>query len=399
MDLLETAAFFVSSLTRLPVTVYHKEPDILADFEKRYCFNANVQELFTARGMADFFEKRSEAYIYDIADCLDIRATVLCVEGNWLILGPFVETEWEERRAKRVLIKQGGFATDLLSYKMYRCQFPILPQNYVHRLAALILEYIGEKDDLREVHTVYTHKDQGNPKFEIQEAYEDFQVVRYRYYLEERFIEAISAGQAKEALELLFEMKKIAGGLRFYSDDMKDQIAGAAIIRTQVRLAAKKAGMTPVAIDSISQEFAQQMQHVVSQKALGNLIEQTILRFCSEIREIRKNNYSVYVRKAVDYINSNLSSPITSAELSEVAGVTQSYFVQVFGRETGMTVKQYIAKRRCEIASELLLDSKLSIQEIAAYVGYTDNNYFTKVFKSHTGVSPQDYRRNYSARA
>ena len=58
-----------------------------------------------------------------------------------------------------------------------------------------------------------------------------------------------------------------------------------------------------------------------------------------------------------------------------------------------MTVKEYLASRRCDIAAQLLIDSQASIQEIAGYVGYPDNNYFSKVFKANTGVTPQEYRR------
>ena len=57
-----------------------------------------------------------------------------------------------------------------------------------------------------------------------------------------------------------------------------------------------------------------------------------------------------------------------------------------------MTVKEYLAKRRCNIAARLLAGSETSIQEIAEYVGYTDNNYFSKVFKANAGMSPQSYR-------
>ncbi len=57
-----------------------------------------------------------------------------------------------------------------------------------------------------------------------------------------------------------------------------------------------------------------------------------------------------------------------------------------------MTVKEYLAKIRCDVAAQLLTNSEANIQEIAAYVGYPDNNYFSKVFKANLGVSPQTYR-------
>ena len=57
--------------------------------------------------------------------------------------------------------------------------------------------------------------------------------------------------------------------------------------------------------------------------------------------------------------------------------------------------KEYMAKKRCSLAAELLLDTHVSVQEIASYVGYQDNNYFSKVFKNERGVSPLEYRNNH----
>ena len=48
---------------------------------------------------------------------------------------------------------------------------------------------------------------------------------------------------------------------------------------------------------------------------------------------------------------------------------------------------------RCERAADLLQNSQLLIQEISHYVGYEDNNYFSKIFKATMGVSPLEYRR------
>ena len=57
-----------------------------------------------------------------------------------------------------------------------------------------------------------------------------------------------------------------------------------------------------------------------------------------------------------------------------------------------MTITQFISQLRCTQAAELLAENRLSIQEISAYVGYIDNNYFVKVFKKQYGMTPSEYR-------
>lgn len=395
MDFLQAASLFVPALTGLTLKVYNGEPEILAGFEKQFCFSVGIQSAFTASELDAFFRTREENFIYEIIDSMEIHLIVFKAGDNHVLLGPFVEEKWNEGRAKQYLAKHGADAALLLSFKMYYCQLPIFQQNYVMQIAGLILEKMGEAKKFLGVRTVYTCEEQGSPVWTPVEAYEETSVINRRYYMEGQLIEAISRGETKEALKFLHESKKLAAGLRFVSENMKGYVAGAAIVRTIVRMGAVKAGLAPVVIDSISQEYAQQMQNIVSDEKLNQLLEKLVAHFCRVIREERKNNYSIYVKKAIDYMSLNMSRQITIDELAEAAGLTRSYFVKMFGEETGMTVKQYLARKRCETAAGLLADSGLSIQQIAAYVGYTDNNYFSKVFKANMGISPQDYRKNY----
>lgn len=95
----------------------------------------------------------------------------------------------------------------------------------------------------------------------------------------------------------------------------------------------------------------------------------------------------------MQYITLHLSEEIPVETLCQLSGISRRYFVELFGRETGQTVKQYISHARCRRAAELLANSSLQIQEISHYVGYEDNNYFAKVFKQVMGMTPQEYRR------
>lgn len=393
MNFLESASIFVPTLTGLALTIYKNDMEALDKFEERYCFSKDLQDIFTASGLASFIELREKQFIYEIIDPMEVRLVVFWVGEECVLLGPFVESKWNEKKARQLLARNGADAGTFFSYKMYYCQLPIISANYVSKIALFLSENSGNPEPLYEIRTVYTHEEQGGPRLIPEAAYEEITIVNRRYHMEGQFIEAVSRGEAKQALSFLGELRKVSSGLRFVSENTKDQIAGAAIVRTLIRMGARKAGLAPVFIDSISQEYAQQMQHTVSEERLGQLLEKMTAHICSVIRDEYKNSYSVYVKRAIDYMSLNLNQQITVAQLAEAAGLTQPYFVQLFGKETSMTVKQYLAKKRCEVAAELLLDSKLNVQQIAAYVGYTDNNYFSKVFKANMGTTPQDYRK------
>lgn len=100
------------------------------------------------------------------------------------------------------------------------------------------------------------------------------------------------------------------------------------------------------------------------------------------------------LQKAIDYIEKNLNSPISLADVSRKAFSSLSYFHRVFYFMTGFTVKEYIRRRRLSNAAYQLHCTKLSITEIAFNAGYEALETFTRAFKTHYGVSPRVFRQS-----
>jgi AraC-like DNA-binding protein len=395
MDFLESAEIWIPALTNIPVTIYAGEPDVLRQFEKNYCFFTDIQEIFTAKALENFCGKRQEDLIYEIKEPMGSQLILLNVKDAWVLLGPYVHSPWNEKNARRRFARFHIPESEFLSYQGYRNRLPVVPEGSVFKIAFLLLEHTVGNGFSHEIKVIEMHPVQNRMNLSPMEIHEDSHVVNQRYEWENRLIKAVSHGETQKALELLQTSKADMTGLRFISDDMRDQLAGAAIMRTLVRKAAEQAGLTPVLIDAISQDYAVQMQQATSARELNFLQERLIIHFCGMIRQHLRSEYSVYVKKATQFIDVNLGRPITAAELAGIAGISADYLVKKFCQETGMTIKQYLAKRRCEVAADLLTESEISIQEIAAYVGYEDNSYFTRVFKEKMGVSPQKYRTGY----
>ncbi|MCC2684792.1 MAG: yesS [Paenibacillaceae bacterium] len=68
-------------------------------------------------------------------------------------------------------------------------------------------------------------------------------------------------------------------------------------------------------------------------------------------------------------------------------------FSRLFHRTTGLTAMQYLTKVRLEKSMELLRNTDMTLQEIALATGYSYDNYFNKVFRKSTGLSPGQFRR------
>lgn len=72
---------------------------------------------------------------------------------------------------------------------------------------------------------------------------------------------------------------------------------------------------------------------------------------------------------------------------------TKEYLSHLFHQRYDISIQEYLLQVRMDKARELLRDPSLKIQEVAERVGYRDNNYFSKAFRSYYGVSPKDLRK------
>ena len=99
----------------------------------------------------------------------------------------------------------------------------------------------------------------------------------------------------------------------------------------------------------------------------------------------------VYVSHALDYIRKNYDT-IKVKDVARYIGINRSYLTNIFKKKMGVSPQEYLLQYRLDKGSKLLLETRLSIQEIAQKIGYDNPLTFSKMFKSVYGVSPRNYR-------
>lgn len=120
------------------------------------------------------------------------------------------------------------------------------------------------------------------------------------------------------------------------------------------------------------------------------LIDKVNLYFQCIVEKMQSQDALSKIKKYIhlNYANSHLSL----VQISEANFMSVGYLCAFFKEKTGKTINQYITKIRMEKAKELLLDPNFKIDCIAKTVGYSDGNYFAKIFKKHTGLNPSEFR-------
>lgn len=142
----------------------------------------------------------------------------------------------------------------------------------------------------------------------------------------------------------------------------------------------------------------QEIEYKYKIKGYTNLLIAHLIRNYS--REILSENMYLNrmqkldkINKAVQYINEHFTEKITTVELSNITHLSEGHFCNVFKEATGMTAKEYINELRIKKATYLISTTDMTITEAAMCSGFSDANYFTRIFKKLTGKTPYSLRR------
>lgn len=102
------------------------------------------------------------------------------------------------------------------------------------------------------------------------------------------------------------------------------------------------------------------------------------------------------VRQAMAYIHENYPHPITRAGLAGHLAISERYLTRCFHQEMGITPITYLNRYRIHRAKALLEQGHTNLTEVALAVGFSDSNYFGRVFREEVGVSPSAFLRGLS---
>lgn len=116
-----------------------------------------------------------------------------------------------------------------------------------------------------------------------------------------------------------------------------------------------------------------------------------VCRLCSDCSN-NETKYIRIVRNAIDIIKTDFSTIGGISEIAERCGVTQSYLSRIFTEQTGTNPILYLTKVRLQNAMTMLVQTSLSIEEIAQNCGFSCGNYMCKIFSKYVRTSPLKYR-------
>lgn len=216
-------------------------------------------------------------------------------------------------------------------------------------------------------------------------------LIEARYESERLLMDAVSKGQANRLTHLFGHASEFVFENRT-DDETRNTKNYMIVMNTLLRKAVQEGGVPPYFIDKLSSEFAKKIEACSDIKNFSLLASEMVEKYNRLVNEHAHGKYPPSVRKAMEIIDCDLTADLSLKTVSDMLGINESYFSSLFRKETGKTFTNFVNEKRVEHAKKLLSSTSLQIQTVAQHCGILDVNYFTKLFKKHTGTTPGKFR-------
>ncbi|SCP96124.1 helix-turn-helix transcriptional regulator [Anaerobium acetethylicum] len=344
----------------------------------------------------DIFQNAQKNYIHFIQNSLDLNYAFLLIpdtsEYEFLTIGPYIFEIPDDAFYKRIMDKNQFPASLLPTIKNYFQTIPVTIECSIIASVHTIASYLFPSYDPKNIKIF-----QASAGFDYSEEPDaalnfSMEILEQRYAIENDLLEAVKAGDSDSALYYIqkFTQKYVP---RRFENPLRNLKNTLLILNTLCRKATEAGMVHPFYIDKLSEKIAVQIEAITDSTLLYPMTSDITRKYCMLVKNYSLAGYSHTVRKMINYINLNLSSPLSLSVIAEALNLNPTYLSAQFRKEYGTTLTDFIHAQRIQAAIKLLNSTELPIQEIADKIGLDDLSYFSKLFKKQLGMSPLKYRQ------
>lgn len=190
----------------------------------------------------------------------------------------------------------------------------------------------------------------------------------------------------------------LSNGVRVKTVDPIEQVRISTIgFTTLCTRAAIEGGLTPDTAYTVGDAYIQSMLGCKTISELGALNNTMYEDFIRRVHKARINRtLSKPIHECCEYIQMHTEEELSISSLAALCGYTDYYLSRKFKNETGVNITDYIKFARVEKSKMLLTATKDPVQKIAKQMQFCSSSYFSKTFQQVTGMTPQQWREQYS---
>lgn len=153
------------------------------------------------------------------------------------------------------------------------------------------------------------------------------------------------------------------------------------------------AGMELEQAYRLSDFYILKMDSCSSIQTISRLHKEMCLDFTEKMLLLKKESViSRPIVRCMDYVYNHLSDRITINDLAEYTELSPSYLSRLFKKELGISISDYISRKKIEKAENLLKYSDFTFIEIANYLAFSSQSHFIQTFRKTVGLTPKKFR-------
>lgn len=227
----------------------------------------------------------------------------------------------------------------------------------------------------------------------------DNEVKRFSYDNEIKYYSMIASGDVEGVTTYLNNYRNQDKTTRkgiLSSDKLTNEKYHVIIMTALISRFCIEAGLDIAVSYSMSDIFIRYVDKAQSLDEVEELFHKIALEYTSRMRDLSRSNVvSRYVVLAIDYIRDHIQETLTVDQVASALAVNASYLSKLFKHDMGKSISSYIRDSKIEIAKNMLRHLDESSLEIASYLGFSSQSHFIQVFKKETGLTPEEYRKQH----
>lgn len=155
-------------------------------------------------------------------------------------------------------------------------------------------------------------------------------------------------------------------------------------------------GMTPEMAYQMSDLYIMKADEAQTEKEIRKIHQEMLEGYTRRMQRVRNSKvYSKQIVKSIEYISEHLHNRIMLSDMAEYLQISEAYLSRLFKEETGISFSDYVNQQKVEAAANLLRYSDYTDSEISSLFSFSSQSYFIKVFRKHTGMTPKAYKKQY----
>lgn len=155
-------------------------------------------------------------------------------------------------------------------------------------------------------------------------------------------------------------------------------------------------GVSPDDSLNLADAFLYSVSYCNSAEDLYKLYQLAAIMYAKQVASTKNNQMSYQVERILCYISGNIFQQISLSDLADYMHLSSNYICNIFSKEMGISIQQYIQREKINIACNLLKFSDRPISTISSYMGYKSQSNFTSIFHKWKNMTPLEYRtKNY----